>query len=169
MKRCSAKYGIVSSSKDTDYGLDFDALGEEKRVEMSTSQPSNGNAGKAKVNPYAKDQWHGDAAIDMDANKPLGDHEPKALMKSKPQQTMLDRFLKAPVRSLTNVLMAGSRNLAKSKAIEDKKKSDSSSGSKPQGKWGGGGWASKQNKGNCPGYKKIPGTDFICDGFLYAR
>ncbi|KAL7521278.1 hypothetical protein ACHAWX_005956 [Stephanocyclus meneghinianus] len=168
MKRCSAKYGMVSSSKDSDYGLDFDALGEEKRVELSISRPSNGNAGNAIFNPYAKDKWHGDAAIDLDANKPLGRLEPNALMKSKPQQTMLDRFLKAPVRSLTNVLMAGSRNLAKSKAIEDKKKSDASSGSKPQGKWGGGGWASKQNKGNCPCYKKIPGTDFICDGFLYA-
>eukprot|EP00804_Cyclotella_cryptica_P018589 CCRYP_011407-RA/>CCRYP_011407-RA protein AED:0.03 eAED:0.03 QI:270/1/1/1/0.66/0.5/4/792/616 len=168
MKRCSAKHGIMSSSKDADFGLDFDGLVEDERVELPPSRPSNGNSGKAIFNPYAKDQWHGDASIDLDTNKLLWDVEPNALMKSKPQQTLLDRFLKAPVRSLTNVLMAGSRNLAKSKAIAEKKKSDSSNGSKPRGRWGGSGWANKQNTGNCPVYKKIPGTDFICDGFLYA-
>ena len=120
------------------------------------------------LNPYSKDRWHGDANIDLEANNAA--RELATTDKNQPKQTALDKFIKAPVKSLTNVLMAGSKKLAKSKSIEAKQKVDASKG-KSRGKWsgGGGGWRSNHSRGSCPGYKKIPGTDFICDGFYYAR
>jgi hypothetical protein len=93
--------------------------------------------------------WHGkDADISADHGKE--------------KQSMLKQFFKAPVRSLTNVLMNGSRQASK-------KKPDTVSGKKKQPHRRGF-WASnsRSRDGQCPSYKRIPGTDFITDGFYYA-
>jgi hypothetical protein len=79
----------------------------------------------------------------------------------KEKQSVLKQFFKAPVRSLTNVLMNGSRQASK-------KKPDTTSGKKKQSHRRGF-WASNSRRdGQCPSYKRIPGTDFITDGFYYA-
>ena len=79
----------------------------------------------------------------------------------KEKQSVLKQFFKAPVRSLTNVLMNGSRQASK-------KKPDTVSGKKKQSHRRGF-WASNSRRdGQCPSYKRIPGTDFITDGFYYA-
>lgn len=94
--------------------------------------------------------WHG-----KDADKNSADH-------GKEKQSVLRQFFKAPVRSLTNVLMAGSLQASK-------KKPDTVSGKKKQSHRRGF-WASnnRSRDGQCPSYKRIPGTDFITDGFYYA-
>lgn len=170
MKRCASKHGNINIHDNTDFDGEFQASGGEL-VEAVPSQPSSGCTGKAVYNPYSKDQWHGDASSELEANKPLNESKQQKQLKAntttQPQQSMMDKFLKAPVRSLTNVLMAGSRKLAKGKAIEEQKQSPTANGSKPRRRWGGGGWGKKT--GTCPLYKRIPGTDFICDGFQYAR
>jgi hypothetical protein len=149
MKRCSAKHGKISLGSDI-----FDGDLEAEEVEALPLE--GGKSDTSSLNPYSGNQWHG------------GANASTLTAKSQSKQTALDKFFKAPVRSLTNILMAGSKRLAKSKSIEEKAKSESTAGNKPRGKWGGS-WRSSQNRGNCPGYKKIPGTDFICDGFQYAR
>ena len=164
MKRCSAKHGNITMGGNDD--VDLVAPAED----VLHSIPSSSNSKKTVFNPYSKDHWHGDANVGIEAI-PSFDSKQEAVSSTKNQskQTALDKFFKAPVRSLTNVLMAGSKRLAKSKSIDDKKKSTATKGNKPRGKWaGGGGWRSNQNRGDCPSYKKIPGTDFICDGFNYA-
>ena len=93
--------------------------------------------------------WHGKDADNS------ADH-------GKEKQSVLKHFFKAPVRSLTNVLMNGSRQASK-------KKPDTVSGKKKQSHRRGF-WASnsRSRDGQCPSYKRIPGTDFITDGFYYA-
>eukprot|EP00956_Cyclotella_meneghiniana_P024425 scaffold48964_cov109-Cyclotella_meneghiniana.AAC.1 len=161
MKRCSAKHGKIFLGNDDDNFIPSPE--EEPHLELSAK-----NCDQVMLNPYSKDRWHGDANIDLEANNAA--RELATTDKNQPKQTALDKFFKAPVKSLTNVLMAGSKKLAKSKSIEAKQKVDASKG-KSRGKWsgGGGGWRSNHSRGSCPGYKKIPGTDFICDGFYYAR
>lgn len=160
MKRCSAKHGKIILGND-DGGL-IPPEEEVPHLDLSTK-----NSDQTMFNPYSKDWWHGDANIDLKANDAV--HESATTNRNQSKQTALEKFFKAPVKSLTNVLMAGSKKLAKSKSIEAKQKIDASNG-KSRGKWsGGGGWRSNQSRGSCPGFKKIPGTDFICDGFYYAR
>ena len=153
MKRCSAKYGKLTLGKD-----DEDLPAEEELPDINDNTHSDSS------NPNLKDRWHGDATLELEANASFNTESTNKIAS---KQTAIDKFLKAPVRSLTNVLMAGSKRLAKSQS-KDKTK-DEKNGVKPKGKWGGGGGWRSQNRGSCPGYKKIPGTDFICDGFHYAR
>lgn len=144
MKRCSTKFGPAMKTSSAEVEDDF-------MVPVESSLSSKGLVS----NPYKSAQWHGDAG--------------KTVQQSKEKQSMLNQFLKAPVRSLTNVLMAGSRQ-AKKKADEISQK-----GPKPgtnNGKkapFRKGSWASSNRRsGQCPSYKRIPGTDFLCDGFYYA-
>jgi hypothetical protein len=106
--------------------------------------------------------------------------------------TRIGRFFDAAppaVRTLTIVLMAGARRVARVDAIASTIASSSSSSAaaaaaalKSGGGWrssnrggagGGFGWGGgsdngARRNGRCPAYKRITGTDFICDGFRYA-
>lgn len=156
MKRCSAKHGKMIINNDVEFDGDFVASGEEGRVAIQTSTSWSTAVGV--VNPYKRD-WHGDASAELERNKPSEQSVSVDALK----QTMLNKFFQAPVKSLTNVLMAGSRRLAKGKVIEAAKKKSAGSSSS------GDGWRSYATRGNCPSYKRITGTDFICDGFFYAK
>eukprot|EP00985_Skeletonema_marinoi_P020132 scaffold11796_cov143-Skeletonema_marinoi.AAC.4 len=150
MKRCSTKFGQTMKTSSAE-------VEEDMMVPLESSS-------KAVVsNPYkTAAQWHGNAGT--------------IVQQSKEKQSMLKHFFKAPVRSLTNVLMAGSRQSFKKKVEETSSQqqmglksgtNNTASGKKPPFRKGS--WASNNRRnGQCPSYKRIPGTDFLCDGFYYA-
>lgn len=161
MKRCSAKHGKVSM----DDGGDLDANFVPEGAEQVTAKPAKATPKQASgvTNPYSKNHWHGGANAELELNKTMTPPTPQS------KQTMLKQFFKAPVRSLTNVLLAGARQASKGKAIAASKAAaaSSSGGKQPYRK---GHWRSNTNRrnGTCPAFKRITGTDFICDGFHYA-
>jgi len=163
MKRCSAKYGNVlggrkSMNNDGDFDADFVETGAEDVSSGPTPKKVSGV-----FNPYDKNQWHGDASSELELNKPMSPSSNSSSKDTQPKQTMLKNFFKAPVRSLANVLMAGARQAAKGKAITNSAALPASKSGKKRGHW------SSKRSGNCPAFKRITGTDFICDGFQYAR
>ena len=141
MKRCSTKFGPTMKTSSAEVEDEMMVPGE--------------SASKAVVsNPYKTAQWHGDSG--------------KIVQQSKEKQSMLNQFFKAPMRSLTSVLMNGSRQ-AKKKADETSSLQQKGLKSGKKASFRNGSWASnKRRSGQCPGYKRIPGTDFLCDGFYYA-
>ena len=66
-------------------------------------------------------------------------------------------------RNLNNVLMAGSRRLEVDARVAFKR------GEIENSKGGSNTKRSKYSNWNCPAYKKITGTDFVVDGFHYAK
>jgi hypothetical protein len=104
------------------------------------------------------------------------------------QSSLITDFFTMPVRNLNNVLMAASRRLSKETQITEQGKQQNhtrpqrnqqqgQNQQQPQQrkrKFGGNNsWSSRnrysKNIGSCPSYKKIPSTDFIVDGFQYAK
>ena len=142
MKRCSTKFGPTMKTSSAE-------------VEDEMMMPVESASKTVLSNPYKNAQWHGDSG--------------KIVQQSKEKQSMLNQFFKAPMRSLTSVLMNGSRQ-AKKKADEIsslQQKVLKKSGKKASFRKGS--WASnKRRSGQCPSYKRIPGTDFLCDGFYYS-
>ena len=150
MKRCSAKYGtLLPGPREEDDSTDF----VEESCTFRASPQKDGGVN----NPYSKRQWHGDADSELELNK-----------STQQKQSMLKTFFKAPVRSLTHVLMSGARQVAKGKAITNNSATSPKYGKQSNRKGGHWGSNNARRNGYCPAYKRITGTDFICDGFYYA-
>jgi hypothetical protein len=161
LKRCSKKHGVSARVvKLNDDAEDF--VGKPTAAAASSTNDTN---------PYARknDTWHAGADVDL----ALANHiditgasasTPKPVAK----QTTLSNFFHVPVRSLNNVLLAGARRVAKSADMLS-----SRTHSKVTKAAGRGGFQKRKrvdySKLSCPMYKMISGTDFVVDGFMYAK
>lgn len=166
MKRCSAKNGGMAfrGSMTT---MNYHDRRDDSDDEFESSNAVNNSAPtqvveRGVVNPYNNNgPWHNDAESDLKLND-------KTTLSTQPKQTVLSDFFRAPVKCLTKVLMAGARQVAKKEAsIKSALTSPSKGGkqSNPNSRWG---TNNNRRNGSCPNYKRIPGTDFICDGFQFA-
>jgi hypothetical protein len=166
MKRCSAKNGSMAfrGSMTT---MNYHDRRDDSDDEFESSNAVNNSAPtqvveRGVVNPYNNNgPWHNDAESDLKLND-------KITLSTQPKQTVLSDFFRAPVKCLTKVLMAGARQVAKKEAsIKSALTSPSKGGkqSNPNSRWG---TNNNRRNGSCPNYKRIPGTDFICDGFQFA-
>ena len=140
MKRCSAKHGREVMDREG-------APGSADLIVVDSEENSDGEEGG---------EWHGNT---NDVTTSVGD-------KTKKKQTGLINFFTKPVRSLTDVLMTGAKQMSKKKATLEKNKQERSkiSGKRQRGQWR----SNNSPRGECPAYKRITGTDFICDGFYYS-
>lgn len=160
MKRCSAKnndlaFGGCSARSNLEDLVDQFERSDDNNNEAVSSKNTESDA----ANPYNNGQWHNDAESDLKLNK--------STFSSQPKQTVLKDFFKAPVKCLTSVLMAGARQVAKSEASIKAALATPpkiAKESNPNIRWG----SNNRRNGSCPSYKRIPGTDFICDGFQFA-
>jgi DNA cross-link repair 1A protein len=146
IKRCSKKHGVTAS--DMKYNDDD----EHFQASSTTTAPFNPN------NPYTstRDTWHGDAEEDL-----------KLAGEAPGKQTTMTAFFEAPIKSLNNVLMAGAKRVSKTGDLllaVAQKKQQSGGTAKKKG-WG---YSTGYNSA-CPAYKKISGSDFVVDGFMYTK
>ena len=146
MKRCSAKNNGMAFG-----GLSTTMRNHDDLEDEFEDSGFNNEAGSIQ---NMDSRWNNDAGPEVKLNSPM--------FNSQPKQTILKQFFKAPVKCLTNVLMAGARQVAKREAIL--KATPITKKSHPSGLWG----SNNRRNGSCPYYKRIPGTDFICDGFQFA-
>lgn len=183
IKRCAKKHGIAA--RDVKVNTDMEAFQAANEDQVGDGSIST----KIGTNPYTSktSSWHGDAnlALRLAAE---GNTEASTILATGSsndatrKQTSLDSFLDNPVRNLNNVLIAGARRMTKTaelralKEISNKdgttamvvKKSGFRGRKRGRGSWSKVGTSSYASR-RCPMYKKIPGTDFVCDGFYFAK
>jgi len=153
IKRCSKKHGF--SGRDT-------VVEEQEEIVKSAQLVASAVHG---TNPYCKlaASWHEQAETELSlaATEAVDTKGSLDTRSSETVQTTLKNFFHAPVRSLNKVLLLGARRVVKASEILKTKKT------KRVGSWGGN--FMKSDHSNCPAYKRITGTDFNVDGFMYAQ
>jgi Cft2 family RNA processing exonuclease len=146
IKRCAKKYQYTA--KDVSFNDDHELFASPRRGGTSldsTAAAVAASTATATLNPYtALNAWHGNE----DAKTAAAQHT----------------VSKAP--SVFNALMAGARRVAKIAKI--KAQSPPTATVKQRGGWEGGSKVDYSHRG-CPAYKKISNTDFVVDGFHYAK
>jgi hypothetical protein len=160
LKRCSKKHGV--SARDIKLNDDAEDFVTEPAAAASSTNDNN---------PYVRkdDTWHAGADVDL----ALASHiditdacvnTPMPLRK----QTTISNFFQMPVRSLNNVLLAGARRVAKSANMLSARTNSKDTKAARRG-----GFQKRKrvdySKLSCPMYKMISGTDFVVDGFMYAK
>lgn len=181
IKRCSKRHAITG--RDVKANTDIDTIEtDEAHLPQTTGKSAN---------PYTRESsWHGDANVTLRmAESSLSAAAPSvtngaplvtprnSVCSSK--QTSLTSFVNNPVRNINNVLLAGARRMNKANEVlvasaqqKQKQKQDQASNRFARGKKRGRGSSYQKNNyasRECPMYKKIPGTDFVCDGFHFAK
>ncbi len=155
IKRCSKKHSITGRDVKVNTELDaFEAVSNESRSKACSSS----------LNPYTKgSSWHGDANLTL---KIAASTEGTAMQESCTEQTVLTSFFNHPVKNINNILLAGARRMTKTAELvaANKSKQLFRGRKRQRGSFGG-----RNYTFDCPMYKKIPGTDFVCDGFHYAK
>lgn len=174
IKRCAKKHAITGRDVkiDTENDMFAEAENEKIRIFAARQEPSS-------VNPYLRQSsWHGDAnltlklATESTAQNQMRSPTIPSRKQGAVNQSSLDSFLIKPIRNLNNVLLAGARRLTKQAEIKAASLSEpKGQKSFPRGKKRGRGTFGQPRSysSGCPSYKKISGTDFVCDGFHYAK
>jgi hypothetical protein len=186
VKRCSTKSSnnlFVGGGGKRYYIDDTDPKSMHDEIHNMLDQNNDNDDGGSK--------WHGDDNLRMmsDMNASTDNEVVLKVHHRTPttKQTSLGQFFEAPVRTLTSVLMAGARQVAKRNSIIASSKQSSiiatttttttttMKGSKSgwrtnwtNGRSSNNNSTDQRRNGKCPSYKRITGTDFICDGFYYA-
>jgi DNA cross-link repair 1A protein len=159
VKRCSKKHGVTA--RDVRFDDDWELFTNNCDKESTAVQSSAaGSAVTATVrtantsttnNPYKRrSSWHGN-----DVSTSSGSPKQNSSSPAPP--------------SVNNILMAGARNAAKVAQIKKATNASSSSTWQQNKRQWGNQPRVDYSKRDCPAYKKIPSTDFVCDGFQYAR
>lgn len=148
IKRCAKKHGVTAS--DVRFNDDYEQFVEVQDTFPGDQEEPSSSSKSAQLprNPYSsKPQlWHGDASTTIQAAS-------------------------ASVPNVNGILMAGARRVAKMAQIQ--KLTATQQGSRKRSRFNSAAaaptFAPARSCGNCPKYKLIPGTDFCCDGFHYAK
>jgi len=165
LKRCAKKYGLTA--QDLKQNDDNELFISDNCANVPIDLTSAHDDRNLMESDCFKGKWHGNSETDLLLAEPLKNVDSKnngCAISETPKQSSMKHFFPCSKKSLENVLMTGARNLAKtSKIISSKNNVVQKS---KRSFWG----KRKYNNSNvqCPPFKRISGTDFICDGFHYA-